>query len=119
MQLDIYRSIRDISASDWDHWFGGDYPFLRHDFLLGLEDTGCTTQDSGWAPHHMVLRDGSKVVGAAPGFLKEHSYGEYVLRTSPTAVFSNRGAASEGSFGLSSSPASLIGPKSSAKSARS
>mgnify|MGYP000279259239 FL=1 len=40
MQLDIYRSIRDISALDWDHWFGGDYPFLRHDFLLGLEDTG-------------------------------------------------------------------------------
>ncbi|MBT3459576.1 MAG: N-acetyltransferase [Halieaceae bacterium] len=79
MQLDIYRSIRDISASDWDHWFGGDYPFLRHDFLLGLEDTGCTTEDSGWAPHHMVLRDGSKVVGAAPGFLKEHSYGEYVF----------------------------------------
>ena len=27
----------------------------------------------------MVLRDGSKVVGAAPGFLKEHSYGEYVF----------------------------------------
>ena len=38
------------------------------------------------------------------------SYGEYVLRTSPTAVFSNRGAASEGSFELSSSPASLKNP---------
>lgn len=79
MQLDIYRSIRDISAPDWDHWFGGDYPFLRHDFLLGLEDTACTTQENGWAPHHMVLRDGSTVVGAAPGFLKGHSYGEYVF----------------------------------------
>jgi uncharacterized protein len=79
MQLDIYRSIRDISALDWDLWFGGDYPFLRHDFLLGLEDTSCTTAESGWAPHHMVLREGSTIVGAAPGFIKNHSYGEYVF----------------------------------------
>lgn len=81
MQLDIYRSIRDISALDWDHWFGGDYPFLRHDFLLGLEDTGCTTAESGWAPHHMVLREGSTVVGAAPGFIK----------TTPTANMCSTG----------------------------
>lgn len=79
MPLDIYTTIRDIPSDDWDTWFGGDYPFLRHEFLLGLEDTGCTTRESGWQPCHLVLRDGTRAVAAAPGFLKDHSYGEYVF----------------------------------------
>ncbi|MCH1493332.1 MAG: GNAT family N-acetyltransferase [Luminiphilus sp.] len=79
MELEIHRSIRDVPALEWNAWFGGDYPFLRHDFLLGLEDTGCTNRSSGWAPCHMVLRDGPTAVAAAPGYLKDHSYGEYVF----------------------------------------
>ena len=79
MQLDIHPTIRDIPSSEWDGWFGGDYPFLRHDFLSGLEATGCTTQESGWQPCHLVLRDGDTPVAAAPGYLKDHSYGEYVF----------------------------------------
>ncbi len=79
MELELHRSIQDIPALEWDNWFGGDYPFLRHDFLLGLETTGCTGSDSGWVPCHLVLRDGAEAIAAAPAFLKEHSYGEYVF----------------------------------------
>ncbi len=79
MELFVYGSIGDIPRDEWDRWFGSDYPFLGYDFLLGLETSDCTTVKSGWAPFHLVLREGDIAIGAAPGFLKEHSYGEYVF----------------------------------------
>jgi len=79
MQLHVHSTINDLSAKDWDTWFGGDYPFLRHDFLRGLEEADCTTAASGWQPCHLVLRNDQDTVAAAPGFLKSHSYGEYVF----------------------------------------
>ena len=79
MQLAIYTSIADINANDWMSWFGNDYPFLRYDFLLGLEQTGCTGGDSGWQPCHFVLSEADHTIAVAPAFLKSHSYGEYVF----------------------------------------
>lgn len=79
MQLQIYTAMRDIPEADWDTWFGGDYPFLSWRFLEGLERTGCTTLDTGWQPAHLVLTDGEITIAAAPAFLKDHSYGEYVF----------------------------------------
>jgi len=79
MQLAIYTSIADINADDWVSWFGNDYPFLRYDFLLGLEQTGCTGGDSGWQPCHFVLEEEGHTIAVAPAFLKSHSYGEYVF----------------------------------------
>jgi predicted N-acyltransferase len=73
--------LDDIPAPDWDAITGGDYPFLRHRFLLGMEKTGCTTADSGWQPCHLVLAAGKeqRVVAVMPLYLKSHSYGEYVF----------------------------------------
>ncbi len=79
MELFVYGSIGDIPRDEWDGWFGSDYPFLGYDFLLGLETADCTTVKSGWAPFHLVLREGDVAIGAAPGFLKEHSYGSTSL----------------------------------------
>ena len=79
MELFVHGSIADIPAAEWAAWFDSDYPFLRHDFLLGLERSGCTNQSSGWVPFHLVLRDNGEAVAAAPCFLKGHSYGEYVF----------------------------------------
>ena len=72
-------SLARVKAHEWDALTGGDYPFLRHDFLLGLEETGCTTADSGWQPCHLVLRRGADAIAAMPLYLKSHSYGEYVF----------------------------------------
>lgn len=79
LELTPYDSIKQISQSDWDCWFGTDYPFLRWDFLAGLEDSGCTDNKSGWLPCHLVLTEGDEVLAVVPGFLKDHSYGEYVF----------------------------------------
>ena len=81
--LQALGSLDALPAAAWDSLAGGDYPFLRHDFLLGLEASGCTTADSGWQPCHLLLHEGadehSAIAAAAPGYLKGHSYGEYVF----------------------------------------
>ena len=55
-------------------------PFLTHDFLVSLEDSGSATEKTGWSPCPILVRDASDaVVGAAPVYLKSHSQGEYVF----------------------------------------
>ena len=55
-------------------------PFLSWDFLEALEQSGCVGAATGWQPAHLLARDGAgAAVGAAPFYLKQHSYGEYVF----------------------------------------
>jgi len=72
--------ISDLSPARWNRLEGTGNPFLRHEFLSGLEITGCTTADTGWQPHHWVETDDSGILKAAlPCYLKTHSFGEYVF----------------------------------------
>ncbi len=54
---------------------------MRHEFLWGLEDTGCANAKTGWQPCHAIIRSGpaGEAVGLLPLYLKSHSYGEYVF----------------------------------------
>ncbi|WP_370673719.1 GNAT family N-acetyltransferase [Pleomorphomonas sp. PLEO] len=55
-------------------------PFISHDFLLICEEAGCATAETGWLPSHLLLEDeDGHLIGAAPAYLKGHSYGEYVF----------------------------------------
>jgi predicted N-acyltransferase len=76
---EFLTSLQQISPAQWNGITGADYPFLRHEFLYGLETTGCTTADTGWQPCHLVLRQAQQVVAVMPLYLKSHSYGEYVF----------------------------------------
>jgi predicted N-acyltransferase len=76
---EFLSSLSQISKSEWNSVSGVDYPFLRHEFLWGLEHTGCTTAESGWQPCHLVMRREGKAIGVLPLYLKSHSYGEYVF----------------------------------------
>jgi predicted N-acyltransferase len=78
-RAEFLSSLEQISASDWNGVSGTDYPFLRHEFLLGLEQTGCTNADTGWQPCHLLLRDDAGLLALLPLYLKSHSYGEYVF----------------------------------------
>ncbi|MFT6958518.1 MAG: putative N-acyltransferase [Halieaceae bacterium] len=77
--VEFTSSLGQVDASEWDEITGEDYPFLRHQFLLGLETTGCTTADSGWQPCHLIIRSDNRAVAVMPLYLKSHSYGEYVF----------------------------------------
>jgi predicted N-acyltransferase len=72
--------IADIPAAEWDSCAGRDNPFLTHDFLSALEESGSVGGRSGWLPRHLVIEDGGgRLRAAAPLYLKAHSYGEYVF----------------------------------------
>jgi uncharacterized protein len=79
IEAQFLTSLDQVEAGRWDDVTGPDYPFLRHQFLYGLEQTGCTTADTGWQPCHLVLRDDRGILGVMPLYLKSHSYGEYVF----------------------------------------
>ncbi len=58
----------------------GDNPFISHDFLLSLEESGSVGGRTGWTPLHLVARDpGGTAIGAVPAYGKSHSRGEYVF----------------------------------------
>lgn len=78
-QLRLHQSVSGIPASAWDALFNPSYPFTRHDFLKALEDSGCVSEQTGWLPHHATLETADGIVGAAPLYLKNHSYGEFVF----------------------------------------
>ena len=71
-------SLAAIAPEEWNTLAGND-PFLRHEFLHALHETGCASADSGWKPQFLVLRESAAITGALPLYLKYHSYGEYVF----------------------------------------
>ena len=76
--IDVCDSLAAIPARDWNR-LAGDDPFLRHEFLHALHETGCAGADTGWAPRFLILRENGVLAGAMPLYLKSHSYGEYVF----------------------------------------
>ncbi|WP_440109005.1 GNAT family N-acetyltransferase [Acidovorax sp. BL-A-41-H1] len=54
-------------------------PFMRHEYLAALHESGSAILRTGWTPRFMTLWDGEELVAACPLYLKNHSYGEYVF----------------------------------------
>ena len=55
-------------------------PFVQHGFLSVLEDSGSVGPGTGWQPAHRLLVDvHGTPLAALPGYVKQHSYGEYVF----------------------------------------
>jgi predicted N-acyltransferase len=74
----VVSSISSIPPETWNA-LAGPQPFLRHEFLNALHETGCASPDTGWAPQYLLLMEGTTLAGAMPLYLKSHSYGEYVF----------------------------------------
>lgn len=76
----LCRRISDIAPAEWDALLGADStPFLSWDWLASLEESGCVSPKTGWAPHHLIVRDNGQLVAAVPMYLKSHSQGEFVF----------------------------------------
>ena len=54
-------------------------PFMRHEYLAALHESGSATPQTGWTPRFVTLWDGEALVAACALYLKTHSYGEYVF----------------------------------------
>jgi predicted N-acyltransferase len=79
--LDTVLVADSLAGVDRDEWnaLAGPQPFLRHEFLSALLETGCASARTGWAPQFLLLRRAGALAGAMPLFAKTHSYGEYVF----------------------------------------
>ena len=94
MQLVVHTSITEIDAAQWNAMLKSNNPFVRHEFLLGLEITGCVTPDTGWQPSHLAVyqdEEQTKLLGAMPLYVKSHSYGEYIFDWSWADAFQRNG----------------------------
>ena len=78
-RIEFCSSVDQLDAREWNALAGGAHPFARHEFLAALEHTGCVGAGTGWQPHYLGLRDAAGLAGAAAGYLKTHSYGEFVF----------------------------------------
>jgi predicted N-acyltransferase len=81
MRTHTIHQIDEVHASSWNGLEGGlRNPFLRHEFLSGLERHHCVGEKWGWHPRHLLLEDDEgKLLGALPLYLKDNSYGEFVF----------------------------------------
>jgi predicted N-acyltransferase len=67
-------------------------PFVTHDFLLSLEESGAATARTGWAARHLLVEDeAGNVLAAMPAYLKNHSRGEYVFDQGWAEAFERAG----------------------------
>jgi predicted N-acyltransferase len=76
--IEVVDSLAGIDPGEWNA-LAGPQPFVRHEFLSALMDTGCASRRSGWLPRFILLRRSGALAGAMPLFAKVHSYGEYVF----------------------------------------
>ena len=85
-------SIAQIDAAGWNSLLRDGQPFLRHEFLLALEQSGCAVPRTGWTPRHLVIDDAEGTpIGAMPLFRKGHSRGEFVFDFSWANAYAQHG----------------------------
>ncbi|MEA3161192.1 MAG: uncharacterized protein QOD95_2740 [Gammaproteobacteria bacterium] len=88
----ILESIAQIDARSWNALAGSAQPFLRHEFFLALEQSGCAAARTGWTPRHLIIEDANGVPAAAmPLFRKAHSRGEFVFDFSWAGAYAQHG----------------------------
>jgi predicted N-acyltransferase len=74
-----------VNASEWNALLAAQSPgeaanpFMRHEYLAALHESGSASPDTGWTPCFVTLWQGGSLAGACPLYLKAHSYGEYVF----------------------------------------
>ena len=91
MRASVHSSIEALAPGSWNALSGTEAPFLRHEFLAALEHTGCVGGRTGWTPAHVTLADAQGLAAAAPAFIKEHSYGEFVFDFSWAEAYARHG----------------------------
>jgi hypothetical protein len=94
--IDVVARVSDgvasFAADEWDACAGGGNPFLSHDFLSALEESGSVSARTGWQPVPIAI-DGAdgRLAAVTPAYVKSHSQGEYVFDHSWAAAFERAG----------------------------
>ena len=79
MEVKQINSMAQVDGAAWNRLAGAAYPFMRHEFLLALEQSGSVCEQTGWVPAHLLVMNEDQLVAFMPLYLKHHSWGEYVF----------------------------------------
>ena len=67
--VSIITSLSNIDKDDWDQCANPPHlpynPFVSHDFLDVLEQSGSAVTEAGWYAQHMILKDSDHGVASA------------------------------------------------------
>ena len=80
--LRVHDSPADIPRDNWNRLLAASprpTPFMRHEYLQALHDSGSAVAKTGWRPSFVSVWEGEQLLAACPAYLKTHSYGEYVF----------------------------------------
>jgi predicted N-acyltransferase len=89
---EIVDTLEHVAPVEWNR-LAGDDPFLSHEFLSALHETGCASPATGWTPQYLLLRQEGALCAALPLYLKDHSYGEYVFDWAWADAYQRNGVA--------------------------
>ncbi len=90
----VLASPQEVDANAWNGLLAlqsHPTPFLRHEYLMALHESGSATPKRGWTPRFMTLWDGDTLLAACPLYLKSHSYGEYVFDWAWASAYEQHG----------------------------
>lgn len=90
----VLASPLDVDAAAWNALLAQQNhptPFLRHEYLAALHESGSATPRTGWTPRFMTLWEGDTLMAACPLYLKNHSYGEYVFDWAWASAYEQHG----------------------------
>jgi len=104
----VLNSPGQVDANLWNDLLAlqdptsGVNPFMRHEYLSAMHDSGSASPATGWTARFFTLSCGDELVGACALYLKDHSYGEY--------VFDHAWANAYHQHGLAYYPKALVAP---------
>jgi predicted N-acyltransferase len=78
----VLASPSDVSPKAWNALLAAQAepsPFMRHEYLAALHESGSASPASGWTAQFVTLWRGKQLEAACPVYIKDHSYGEYVF----------------------------------------
>ena len=79
-KVEVKLSIKDISKEKWNQLTNEvNNPFYEWDWLKNLEVSKSVSRETGWQPLYFVAYNNEEILGIAPLFLKNHSYGEFIF----------------------------------------
>lgn len=77
-----FQSVQELPQQTWNTLLflqAQATPFMRHEYLAAMEQSGSATPETGWICRVITLWQGEELLAACPVYVKTHSYGEYLF----------------------------------------
>ncbi|MEN9538195.1 MAG: hypothetical protein RLZZ126_430 [Pseudomonadota bacterium] len=90
----VLNTPLDVDAAAWNSLLRNQEnanPFMRHEYLAALHESGCAVATTGWLPRLVTLWQDGALCAAAALYIKNHSYGEYVFDWAWAQAFEQHG----------------------------